>query len=66
MKVIVNDLEKNIADRASLADLLAECDIPEAGIAVAVNEVVVPRTEYPVRLLSDGDKILIIKVFYGG
>ena len=37
-----------------------------AGVAVAVNNAMVPRTEWATRTLAEGDDIVILKAFCGG
>ena len=41
-------------------------NIPESGIAVAVNGDVVPKTDWESRIIADGDAIMVIRAFYGG
>lgn len=52
----------------SVADLLrARLDDPRPpGIAVAVNEEVVPRDDWPRRPLADGDAVEIVTAVQGG
>lgn len=66
MTVKINDTAIELPEKATLADALAAKSISTAGIAVAVNSVVVPKTGYDSKQLSDGDSIIIIKAFYGG
>lgn len=66
MKVILNNTERELAAHTSLQKALDECSIPTTGVAVAVNQTVVPKAEYNSFELKEGDDILIIKAFYGG
>lgn len=66
MTVKINDTAIELPANATLADALAAKSINTAGIAVAINSTVIPKTGYANHLLSDGDSILIIKAFYGG
>ena len=52
----------------TVAALLVEnaVDVPERGIAVAVNGEVVPRAAWPTRPLRDGDSIEIVRARQGG
>ena len=36
------------------------------GIAIAINQTVIPKTEWPDRLLNPDDKITLIKATQGG
>lgn len=49
-----------------LSDLATELQFPEKGVAVGVNNVVVPRAKWAEKALSDGDKIVMIKATCGG
>ncbi|MEE1184315.1 MAG: sulfur carrier protein ThiS [Paludibacteraceae bacterium] len=55
--------------RVSAANLLAlslELELPTSGIAMAVNNRLVPRTQWQDFLLQDGMSILVIKAVCGG
>lgn len=61
-----NDESIQIADTATVEQLLGEKKISAVNIAVAVNGQMVPKTEYAGTQLHDGDTMLVIKAFYGG
>lgn len=65
MKLKVND--KEVETRAThLSLFFQEQDFPTTGIAVAVNQRMVPRAEWDSYALNEGDNILIIKAVCGG
>lgn len=66
MKVTVNRTEMELPESCSVGQALEAANISPTGIAVAVNDTVVPKAEYTSRVLNDGDNIIIIKAFYGG
>ncbi len=69
MKLCVNGETVRIdGDAPSVADLLARRGVgPDAhGVAVAVNEQVVPRAEWAAHRLRDGDTVEIIHAVQGG
>jgi sulfur carrier protein len=66
MRMSINGEERDVADGATIATLLAELDLRRDGIAVALNDDVVPRTDHAVRTLHDGDRIEIIVAVAGG
>lgn len=49
-------------------DLLAALSLPNdgRGIAIAVNDSVVPKSQWPEHKLRDGDRIEIVKAVQGG
>ncbi|WP_436701675.1 sulfur carrier protein ThiS [Nocardioides sp. BYT-33-1] len=57
-----------VAAAATVADLLAHRlgDRCPSGVAVAVNEEVVPRGAWPERRLSDGDVVEVVTAVQGG
>jgi sulfur carrier protein len=65
MKLKVN--EKEVETGAThLSLFFQEQDFPTTGIAVAVNQRMVPRAEWDSYVLNEGDNILIIKAVCGG
>lgn len=66
MNVTVNGVTLTLPQGASLLDALSSRSIPLTGIATAVNDRVIPAADRGSTRLSDGDKIVIIKAFYGG
>ncbi|MHB8294129.1 MAG: sulfur carrier protein ThiS [Acidimicrobiales bacterium] len=49
-----------------LAEILRRARCPQAGVAVAVNRVVVPRAAWDLRLLRQGDEIEVVTATQGG
>ncbi|MDE5692825.1 MAG: sulfur carrier protein ThiS [Duncaniella sp.] len=49
-----------------LSDALAAKEIKPSGIATALNGTVIPADRRQSTPLGEGDKIVIIKAFYGG
>ena len=65
MKVNINDKPTEVESQ-QLLSLAAELSLPEKGVAVAVNNHMVPRTDWDKTTVSEGDNILIIKAVCGG
>ena len=65
MKLKVNDKEVETG-ATHLSQFSQEQNLPATGIAIAVNQRMVPRTEWDSYALSEGDHILIIKAVCGG
>jgi sulfur carrier protein len=64
-EIVVNG-EPVPLERATLDELIAERAAATRGIAVALNDAVVPRKAWPDTQLKAGDRIEIIKVMVGG
>ncbi len=65
MKVSVNNKEVE-AGATTLSQLTEELSLPAQGIAIAVNNRMVPRTEWADYALTEGISIIIIKAACGG
>lgn len=65
MKIRINNKETYV-QAESLLDLAKELSLPERGVAVAVNNRMIPRTDWQQTALKDDDNIVIIKAVCGG
>ena len=65
MKILINNKQTEI-EAKSLSELAAELNLPERGVAVAVSNKMVPRTEWEGTLLTEGANVVIIKAACGG
>ena len=65
MKVRINNNEVE-TQATTVAELAQEQKLPEKGVAVAISNEMVPRTEWAQRALTEGDDIVILKAFCGG
>lgn len=66
MKISVNNKETEIANGDTLADLAAQLELPAQGVAIAVNNKMVPRTQWNDTILNENDSLVIIKAACGG
>ena len=66
MRVYVNGEAREFSSPLSLAQLIAELDLPPARIAVELNRVVVRRNEWETTDLRDDDRIEIVHFVGGG
>ncbi|NQY07143.1 MAG: sulfur carrier protein ThiS [Flavobacteriaceae bacterium] len=62
----VNTKEYQIAEGSSLQQVLNQLQIKLAGVAIAVNESVVPKSNWETTILQNHDAILIITATQGG
>ncbi len=65
MKVRINNNEVE-TQATTVAELAQEQKLPEKGVAVAISNEMVPRTEWAQHALKEGDDIVILKAFCGG
>jgi len=66
MKVQVNNKETELQSQSSIEQMALSMDLPSAGVAIAVNNKMVPRTEWDQFILNENDQIVIIKAACGG
>jgi len=66
MRLSVNGTEHDLASGATVSALLDALALRRDGVAVALNDDVVPRAEHATRILHDGDRLEIIVAVAGG
>jgi thiamine biosynthesis protein ThiS len=66
MKVFVNGDEKDFETAISLADLIAQLDLPAPRIAIELNRDVVRRSDWGSTMLKYEDRIEIVHFVGGG
>jgi len=67
MEVTVNQQDFIVPDNCNVQALLADVlQHPHLGLAIAINEAIVPKTQWESCMLNAGDKIIIIKATQGG
>ena len=65
MKIQINN--KEVETKAlTLSELAQEMALPEKGVAVAVNNKMVPRAQWADTALTEGIAVVIIKAVCGG
>ncbi|RUM28059.1 MAG: thiamine biosynthesis protein ThiS [Aquifex sp.] len=67
-KIILNGEERKIPREMTVMELLEEIGVKfrEIGLAVAINEEVVPKSEYTTRKVKEGDKVEVVQLVGGG
>ena len=67
MEVFINNQSVTVSDSVRLSDVLLQHNFLEKkGIAVAINNSVVPRAEWSNHTVESADKITIIRATQGG
>jgi sulfur carrier protein len=67
MTIRFNDQPREVAEAATLHDLLCEAGLTERrGLAAAVNNEVVPRVLWSRTRLNTADRVLVIQATQGG
>jgi len=66
MRVFVNGDLKEFSSALTLAELIAQLDLPLARIAIELNREVVRRSDWGSTMLKDEDRIEIVHFVGGG
>ena len=67
MEIQINQNTYNFDASKTIDEVLEQLELPRhQGVAIAVNNAVVPQTEWGQYALQDADKILLIKASAGG
>jgi sulfur carrier protein len=66
LNIIVNGQPRELDRPATVAQLLAQLEMPTRGVAVEVNLQVVPRARHSEHWLADGDRLEIVSLVGGG
>ena len=66
MKIYINQKEIETQDSISIKELLDMQQISVEGTAIAIDNKLVPKNEWNDRILTEGNKITIIRATFGG
>ncbi|WP_434586845.1 sulfur carrier protein ThiS [Klebsiella sp. B345] len=66
MQIWFNDQPMQCIDATTVAALLLQLEQQQAGIALALNQQVLPRERWEHHLLQEGDRVLLFQVIAGG
>jgi len=67
MEISINQQRTEIPERFSVEQLLSFLFADsKKGIAIAINQAIIPKTEWPIHILNPEDKITLIKATQGG
>ncbi len=66
MRLLLNGSERELPDGATVADAVAALGAPGRGVAVAVDDDVVPRADWASHELRDGVRVEVLTAVQGG
>ncbi len=66
MRITVNGEAREVADGCTVANLLAELQLPSTRAAVEVDRVLVRRAEHAAHILKDGAAVEVVTLVGGG
>ncbi len=66
MQLLVNGVIREVPEGITIATLLADLKVRREGVAVAVNQAVIPKLEHTSAALMPEDQVEIIQAVGGG
>ncbi|NOI83606.1 sulfur carrier protein ThiS [Vibrio tubiashii] len=64
--IVINDQSHQVASASNLQQIIHQFELPEIGCVFAINNNVVPRSEWASTVLSQGDSISLFQAIAGG
>ncbi|CDG86816.1 sulfur carrier protein ThiS [Xenorhabdus bovienii] len=66
MNIIVNDQPITLSTSMTVQQLLEHVQRSQSGTALAINQTIIPRSEWNTHQINDGDNILLFQAIAGG
>ena len=66
MRIKVNNKEMELPEASTLQQVAETLALPARGVAMAVNNRMVPRAEWLTRIICENDSLVVIKAACGG
>jgi sulfur carrier protein len=66
MNISVNGEPRHVRPGTALDTVVKSLTTSPSGVAAALNETVVPRTQWPATPLSEGDRVEVLTAVQGG
>ncbi|NOH81527.1 sulfur carrier protein ThiS [Vibrio sp. RE86] len=66
MYITINEQQQQVAEKTSLKQIVEQFELPDMGCVFAINNNVVPRSEWENTILSEGDAISLFQAIAGG
>lgn len=66
ISIQINDQQQELQSSKPIQSVLEELGLFREGIAVALNETVIPKREWNEQMVKDGDRMMIVRAVQGG
>lgn len=66
MHIIINDQTMEFESPLTINQLFVALERPTAGTALAINQVIIPKSQWDSHLVNDQDNILLFQAIAGG
>ncbi|MEZ9765648.1 sulfur carrier protein ThiS [Vibrio splendidus] len=64
--ISINEQSEQVAHLSSLADIIQVLALPDLGCVFAINNAVVPRSQWKQTVVNEGDAISLFQAIAGG
>jgi len=64
--ISINDQAHQVASESNLQQIIRQFELPEMGCVFAINNTVVPHSEWGCTVLSQGDSLSLFQAIAGG
>ncbi len=66
MHIIINDQPMTLDPPITITELLTQLERHTSGVALAINQVIIPKNQWDSYLINDQDTILVFQAIAGG
>ena len=66
MNITVNDERYSLDMPVTISQLRIELKQPSIGVALAINDIIIPRENWNTQMINEGDTILLFQAIAGG
>ncbi|HFT7325867.1 TPA: sulfur carrier protein ThiS [Proteus mirabilis] len=66
MNITVNDERYSLDMPVTISQLLIKLKQPSMGVALAINDIIIPRENWNTQMINEGDTILLFQAIAGG
>ncbi|MEZ8587194.1 sulfur carrier protein ThiS [Vibrio cyclitrophicus] len=64
--ISINEQPEQVAQSSSLSDIIQALSLPDLGCVFAINNAVVPRSQWQKTIVNEGDSISLFQAIAGG
>lgn len=64
--ISINEQSEQVAHSSSLADIIQVLALPDLGCVFAINNAIVPRSQWQQTVVNEGDAISLFQAIAGG
>jgi sulfur carrier protein len=66
MEVTINNQNHLLNEACSIEQMLAVISMETNGLAIAVNQTIIPKSDWATHVLNPADQVILIKATQGG